>query len=323
MKRLRIFAVLLILLIGAPACNLPGGTVSPTYKVPPPQLTQTSTAPILPSTSPNATPTAATLAPAVPSLTADMLKNGTYTLPQLGKTVTLVNGKYDSPASAADVIHTALFDLIAFGDLNGDGVEDAAVLFSENSGGTGDFISVVAVLNQNGAPVQSADRYIDDRAVINGMTITDGRILLDAVIHGIQDPMCCPNLPVKETLRLQNNKIILTHFASGAADQVREIHITAPAPGAVVSGSISVSGTVTITPFEGTLAYGIYDLAGNMLTSGSFTVSDGEMGSPGAFTTSIDISTVPVGTTVRLEISDLSAADGSILAMDSVEMTVQ
>jgi hypothetical protein len=47
------------------------------------------------------------------------------------------------------------------------------------------------------------------------------------------------------------------------------------------------------------------------------------MGTPGTFDASIDISMVPAGTTIRLKITDLSAADGSILAMDSVELMVK
>jgi hypothetical protein len=308
MKRQRAFAAFLTVLFAAIACNLPGGTASPTSTVPPSITPMPTDTPAVPTVSP---------------LTADMLKNGTYKLPQLGATVTLVNGKYDSPAADENVIHVALLDPIAFGDLNGDGAEDAAVLFSENSGGTGDFISVVVVLNQNGAPMQSADRLIDDRAMINGMTIHNGRILVDAVIHGPADPMCCPNFPAMETLQLRNNRLILTHFTSTFGGPLREILLTSPAAGATVSGSIPVAGSVTIAPFENTLNASIFDLGGNKLSSGPIMVASGGMGEPGTFASAIDVSAIPAGTVVRLEVSDLSAADGSLLAMDSVECTVE
>jgi len=320
MKRLRAFAAFLTVWFAALACSLPVGGASPTIPLPPPQLTQTtsaaSPAPVL--------PTITAAVPTVAPLTADMLKNGTYKLPQLGEMVTLANGKYDSDPSAENIIHAVLLDPIAFGDLNGDGGEDAAVLFSENSGGTGDFISVVVVLNQNGAPVQSANRMIDDRAMINGMTIANGRIVVDAVIHGPGDPMCCPNFPAKETLQLRNNLLILTHFTSApSGGPLREILITAPAAGATVSGSIQVYGSVTVSPFENTLNASIFGMGGNKLSSGPIMVTSDGMGGPGTFASAIDVSAIPAGADLRLEVSDLSAADGSILAMDSVECTVQ
>jgi hypothetical protein len=295
MRRTQALAAVLAVSLAAMACNLTAGSASPS-------ITPLST---------------------VPPLTADMLKNGTYKLPQLGATVTLVNGKYDSAPADENIIHAALLSSIAFGDLNGDGAEDAAVLLAENSGGTGNFISVVAVLNQNGAPAQSGDRYIDDRAKINGMTIAGGRILVDAVLHGPNDPMCCPNFPAKETLQLRNSGLILTHFTSNSGGPLREILLTSPAAGASVSGSLQAAGSVTVSPFENTLNASIFDMGGNKLSSGPIMVTSDGMGEPGTFASAIDVSAIPAGTVIRLEVSDLSAADGSLLAMDSVECTVQ
>ncbi|HEY5118799.1 MAG TPA: Gmad2 immunoglobulin-like domain-containing protein [Anaerolineales bacterium] len=306
-------------MIAALACNVPGGGSSPTNEIPPSQLTQTASA----ATPAPVLPTATQASPTISPLTANMLKNGTYKLPQLGQTVTLVNGKFDRDTPDSDIVHAALLNPLAFGDLNGDGAEDAAVLLSESSGGTGDWISVVVVLNQGGAPVQSADRLIDDRAQINGMTIQTGRIAVDAVIHGVGDPLCCPNFPVKETLQLRNNQLILTHFTSTpSGGSLREILLTAPAQGAAVSGSMQVVGSVTVSPFENTLAYSIFDMGGNLLGSGPILVASAGMGTPGTFNSPIDVSAIPAGAVIRLEVSDLSAADGSILAMDSVECKV-
>ena len=43
---------------------------------------------------------------------------------------------------------------IAFGDLNGDGAADAAVIIATNSSGSGTFVALVAVLNDGGSPAQ-------------------------------------------------------------------------------------------------------------------------------------------------------------------------
>ncbi len=43
----------------------------------------------------------------------------------------------------------------------------------------------------------------------------------------------------------------------------------------------------------------------------------------GTFAATVDLSTVPAGTQVSIEIADLSAADGAILVMDSVDLTIK
>jgi hypothetical protein len=317
MPRPRLIAASLSVLLAAIACHLPGlgGTLPST--VPPLNVTLAVSS----SLPPLILPTATVFLPTVPPLTVEMVKNGTYKTPQLGQVVTLTDGAYDRATSNEDILHVAL-NPVALGDLNGDGAVDAAGIMSENSGGTGFFTSLIVVLNQNGAPVQWTDRYLEDRAGINGLTIQDGRIVLDAILHGVDDPMCCPNFPVLETFRLQGRTLILTHFVSIPSGQRREILITAPGAGDSVSGSMPVAGSVTLLPFENTLAYAIFDRDENKIASGTIPVTPGA-GSSGTFAASIDLSGIPLGTPVRLEISDLSAADGSLLAMDSVDVLVK
>ena len=87
----------------------------------------------------------------VPALTADELKNAAYQLVASDShpTIKLENGAYlkgTDPAST-DYASIKLADPMAFGDLNGDGASDAAVLLAENYGGSGVFVSLIAMLN--------------------------------------------------------------------------------------------------------------------------------------------------------------------------------
>jgi hypothetical protein len=312
----RIQSLFFILLLASLACNLPIG-VSPTAGAP-----AAGTRPAI-SRTPRVD-TAAAPRPTVAPLTAEMLRNGTYELPESKETVTLSDGVYDRAESMEDILHVTLMDPIAFGDLNGDGAEDAAFVLSENLGGTGFFMSVVAVLNQGGVPLQSASRFLDDRAQLNGMAIVGGKIVVDAVIHSFQDPMCCPNYPVVETLRLIGGNLILIRFTSHTpGGEERAITITGPAEGSSASGSVQLTGAVSVSPFENTLAYKIIGPAGAELGGGSFLVESDGMGGPGTFNVPISLAGIPAGTAVRLEISDLSAADGSLIAMDSVGLRVE
>ncbi len=316
MKHSRLFILVAVLFLASLACNFPGAATptigGPTGEIPP-GITPT---PYLEST-------IAPL-PVIPPLTADMLRNGTYVLPESKETVTLTDGKYDRAESNENILHVTLMDPIAFGDLNGDGAEDAAIVLSENTGGTGFFMSVVAVLNSGGAPMQGPSRLLDDRAQLTGMVIAvGGRIVVSAVIHGPADPMCCPNFPVVESMRLIGNRLILTRFTSRTpGGDERAITITGPSEGASAGGSAQLAGTVTISPFENNLAYKIYGPGGAVLAEGSFLVDSAGMGTPGIFNVTISLAGIPAGTAVRLEVSDLSAADGSLLAMDSVGLQV-
>jgi hypothetical protein len=315
MFRNRFLAAILAVLTAVLACNLPGA--GPTPGLPPSNVTLAINSELPPPTVPAATVSV----PTVPPLTVAMIKNGTYKTPQVGQVVTLTDGVYDRATSNEDIFHVAL-EAVALGDLNDDGAVDAAAIMSENTGGTGFFKSLIVILNQNGAPMQWTDRYLEDRAGIKGLTIQNGRILLDAMLHGPNDGLCCPSFPVLETFRLRDRRLILAHFISTPAGTRREILITSPTAGGSVSGSMPVAGTVTVLPFENTLAYAVFDKDENKIASGTITVTPGA-GSSGTFAAAIDLSGIPLGMIVRLEISDLSAADGSILAMDSVDVLVK
>jgi immunoglobulin-like protein involved in spore germination len=277
---------------------------------------------------PSATPVVvATQPPAAAPLTLDQLKNMTYALQQSDppRTVTLVNGNFTSPDPAAlDYVNINLLDKVAFGDLDGDGDEDAAVLVAESYGGSGDFISLVAITNDNGQPVQGASLYIDDRAQANDLAAGNGVITLDAIVHGPNDPMCCPTQRKVMSFTLTQQGLTLQTVTTFTPDgKERSIMIQLPTAGADLSGSVQLSGSFTISPFENTLAFKIYDASGTELVSGPITVTAPELGGPGTFDTTVDLGVIQAGTQARITVQDISAADGSILAMASVTVTVK
>lgn len=285
--------------------------------------------------SPRSTPapapvsTKAAPVPTVPPLTVDELMNAqvaTTTLTDQPLTYQLTDGVFQKTSGDSNRTEIRLLDKMAFGDLNGDNAGDAVAFLAENYGGTGEFISMVVFLNQNGKPVQAAFEPIEDRAVINSVSIdADAVIALDAVIHGVNDPMCCASLESMRHYQLINGQLDMLDFATQTpAGQWRKIDITAPQNGGSVSGSVQITGNVTIAPFENNLAYHILDAHGAELTAGPVPVSAADMGAPGTFDAVIDLSSLPAGTNdIRIEIQDQSAADGSLLAMDSVNVSVK
>ena len=216
-----------------------------------------------------------------------------------------------------------LLDTYAFGDLNQDGVNDAAVLLAENFGGTGVFVSVNAVLNGGGQPRHAASSMIDDRPQITNLDIRNGEIFLDAIIHAFDDPACCPELSVTRSFKLSGTSLMLVHATTRLSNgQERAITIDSPLAGAEVRGELVITGSVTVAPFENALTYRVYNEQGNELSVGPIMVSAADFGAPGTFTFTLDTNTFPKGR-ARIVIADLSAADGSVLALDSVEVIVR
>ena len=98
-------------------------------------------------------------------LTEDALRNATYQheFPKDGH-AQLQDGKYEEAIEgSASKIHIAMLDLVAFGDLNGDGIWDAVVVLEANGGGSGTFRTLEAVINEEGAPVHVASALLGDR----------------------------------------------------------------------------------------------------------------------------------------------------------------
>lgn len=124
--------------------------------------------------------------PSSPKLTLDILKNGVYTwnLITEGKPFKFTDGIFYFPPlpgeSQEDYFVKIDGDHIAFGDLNNDGQEDAAVILVSRAGGTGTHREVAIVLNQNGNGNNVASQYLGDRTTIHSLTVeTPGVIKVD------------------------------------------------------------------------------------------------------------------------------------------------
>lgn len=120
-----------------------------------------------------------------------VLQNLTYTLPNYGA-VPLQNGRYENLDLRFVVVLANQPGWLDFGDLDGDGSEDAVVLIAVNSGGSGQFTYLVPVLDVMGEaqPLQAV--FLGDRIQPNALEMGDRTVTLDLVTHGPEDPLCCP-----------------------------------------------------------------------------------------------------------------------------------
>jgi hypothetical protein len=255
------------------------------------------------------------------------IRNAQYQLglPDSLQIVQLMDGTFEqNTPGSADFISVFVTDFIARGDLNGDEQDEVAVLVSENYGGTGTFVFLVVYSYVDGMPIFQTSKLVDDRPQLNALSIEADEIFLEAITHGFEDPMCCPTLKTTRHFRFIDGQLDMTDYTTFTPDgRPRTITITSPAPGTIVYSSVQIRGEVAIAPFENNLVYRIYDVGGVELSSGAINVSSPDLGAPGTFDTVIPIGTVLSGAVIRIEVQDISAADGSLFAMDSVELVVQ
>jgi len=308
------YSLILLLLIFLPGCR---------PATPPPTAidqTQPAPGPVNGLTSSPATPTT------VPEYVEE-IRNAQY---QLGATdalqvVKLTDGKFEQGTPGSDdFISILVTEFVSVGELNQDGTDEVAALISENYGGTGVFVFLTVFSNVDGTWTFQTSNMVDDRPQLQALSIAANEIFLDAVIHGIDEPMCCPTLRTTRHYRLVDNQLDLIDYTTFTPDgQARTITIEAPPDGSDVFTSVPIKGNVAIAPFENNLVYRIYDISGIELSAGAITVSAPDLGAPGTFDAIIPLGDILSGAIIRVEVQDLSAADGSLLAMDSVELVVK
>jgi hypothetical protein len=273
------------------------------------------------------TPESSTPAPETPGISADKVRNSGYQLgfPDQPRSVQLTDGQYqEGAAGSTDYVSVRMTDFIALGDLNGDDENDAVAAVAEDYGGSGTFVFLAVYQYVNDKAQFLTSIFLDDRPTINTLTVEDSKIFVDAVIHGPDDPMCCPTLGTSRHYVLNGVNLILTDYSTlTPTGEPHTITIEAPVNGLQVSGIVRLMGDITIAPFENNLAYHIYDLGGIELSAGPVTVVSNNPGAPGTFEKAVDLGNILTNTTIRITVEDKSAANGSLVAMDSVFLQVK
>ena len=113
---------------------------------------------------------------------------------------------YDGPYSVQ-------YEQSALGDLNGDGVQDGVVALGVNYGGTGQYIHLAAILFSTDGTYRNAGDYaFEDRDVVRHLSIRNGIIEAESIVHSKDDPLCCPSIHITKKLTLENLNTTASHF---------------------------------------------------------------------------------------------------------------
>jgi hypothetical protein len=130
----------------------------------------------------------------------------------LEQPVTLINGRFEGePVVEGSATHptvTLLLEPVAYGDLNGDGQTDTAVLLAADTGGSGTFVYLAAVAIQSGQPVNLATILLGDRVRVNSLSIDNDQIRVTLLTQGPDDPQCCPSQEETRTFRLRGDQLV-------------------------------------------------------------------------------------------------------------------
>lgn len=98
----------------------------------------------------------------------------------------------------------------------------------------------------------------------------------------------------------------------GGGTPTRVIRLVQPFPNQAVCSPVTVSGSVSVSPFEATLAGRVYNNAGELIGQGPIHVN-AEMGKPGTFLGQLAFDSSRAGGFGQVEVAELSAKDGSVV----------
>ena len=249
-------------------------------------------------------------------LTLEQLHDGQYHLPLLGVEETPIRfhrrrGSIRYGTGATERVQAGLVgDLVAFGDLDGDQVADAAVVVFIDPGGSGTFIHLLAMHDREGTPVQAGREFLGDRVRVKRLTISDGHIFVTMLAHGPRDGLCCPSIEIGRAFTLHGRRLVPT----------QALVIASPLPGETVATGVELRGSTTHLSADG-LAYLVYDARGGVIGMGRMPVA-ADLGSPGTFAAPVTFLAGAVGPG-RIEVVDVHQGDGSALARASVQVLLE
>jgi hypothetical protein len=128
-----------------------------------------------------------------------------YPMDHLGAgTIQLSSGAYHDSAAGLDVKLIAT----ATGDLDGDDRADAAVVLASQTGGTGTFMDLYALLDRDNMTLTRGPASLGDRVKVDSIRVSDRAIHLHVLTHGPDDPLCCPTQHVVQTFVLHADTLM-------------------------------------------------------------------------------------------------------------------
>jgi hypothetical protein len=138
-------------------------------------------------------------------LTTETLRNAAYRWWEGGRNlIQFRDGKFRGPVEpgSTEEVRVSMLDRIGRGDLDADGIDDAALVFVHDPGGTKTYYMLVAVINQSGVPEHRSEILLGDRIQVGAVTIESGKIFVEVVRPQSGDAGAAPGRRIKESYKL-------------------------------------------------------------------------------------------------------------------------
>jgi hypothetical protein len=182
--------------------------------------------------------------PSGTSLTVEALDNAIYQPVETqafgNAAVQLTDGSYSSiwhDGYDQPVLISQSSDSYAFGDLNGDGADDAAAIAVESITGTthGIFTVLAVYVNDGGTPKPAVTVSLSPMAAVTQLTITAGAVTVLGKQVGPNDAFCCPSQPLTKRFILDPSTNQLVEAPSAAPTVAQSVSIALKSfPGTVL-----------------------------------------------------------------------------------------
>ncbi len=139
----------------------------------------------------------------------ETLGNLTYSGLFPERTISLTDGIAFYEEEGPGTPYVLLMDqIIATGDLDGNGVKDAAVLLEDHSVGSGTFLFLAVVLDAATGPTPLTALMVGDRIQVKSLAVEDQQAVAELIAHGASDPACCPTWNVRKRYELQEGTLV-------------------------------------------------------------------------------------------------------------------
>lgn len=98
-------------------------------------------------------------------------------------------------------------DICFSGDLDADGQVETVVILWQSSGGTGSNIYIAVMKSENSGYENISTALLGDRVKLRSGKIDSGKIILEVLQAGEDDPMCCPTQLATRIWTLQDSQL--------------------------------------------------------------------------------------------------------------------
>jgi heat shock protein HslJ len=125
--------------------------------------------------------------------------------------IPLQQGTASQPVApeSASIIETRVFGTPQYGDVNGDGLDDAVLWLQHNSGGSGTFFYIAAALYDGDSWQGTQALFLGDRIIPQSIEINNGVITIRYLERLQEEPMTAPaTRDTKRTLIVKNGQLM-------------------------------------------------------------------------------------------------------------------